>query len=81
MSEQQAVLTKPVRLMDSVRHPLFDRLTQLATSELCSRLLLSRCLVTKSSLTLCDPVDRSMPGFPVLRSLPEFAQTSCPLSW
>ena len=24
---------------------------------------------------LCDPTDCSMPGFPVLHSLPEFAQT------
>ena len=27
------------------------------------------------SLTLCDPIDCSMPGFPVLHYLPEFAQT------
>ena len=34
------------------------------------------CSVTKSSLgTLCDPMDCSMPGFPVLHYLPEFAQT------
>ena len=33
------------------------------------------CLVTKSCLTLCDPMDCSMPGFPVLHYLPEFAQT------
>ena len=33
------------------------------------------CLVTKSCLTLCDPMSCSMPGFPVLHSLPEFAQT------
>ena len=29
------------------------------------------CSVPKSHLTLCDPVDRSMPGFPVLHHLPE----------
>ena len=28
----------------------------------------------KQCLTLCDPMDCSMPGFPVCRSLPEFAQ-------
>ena len=33
------------------------------------------CLVTKSFLTLCDPMDCSMPGFPVLHSLLELAQT------
>ena len=31
--------------------------------------------VTKSCLTLCDPMDCSTPGFPVLHCLPEFAQT------
>ena len=33
------------------------------------------CLVTKSCLILCDPMDCSMPGFSVLYYLPEFAQT------
>ena len=33
------------------------------------------CLVTKSCLTLCDPMDCSMPGFPDLQYLLEFAQT------
>ena len=30
--------------------------------------------VTQSYLTLCDPVDYSMPGFPVRHQLPEFTQ-------
>ena len=33
------------------------------------------CLVTKLCLTLCDPMDCSMPGFPVHHQLPELAQT------
>ena len=33
------------------------------------------CSVTKSYLTLCDLTDCSMPGFPVLHYLQEFAQT------
>ena len=33
------------------------------------------CSVAKSCLTLCDPLDSSTPGFPVLQYLPEFAQT------
>ena len=33
------------------------------------------CSVAKSCPTLCDPVDYSMPGFPLLHYLPEFAQT------
>ena len=32
------------------------------------------CWGTKSCPTLCDPMDWSMPGFPVLHYLPEFAQ-------
>jgi len=31
--------------------------------------------VTQSCLTLCDPRDCSMPGFPVYHQLPELAQT------
>ena len=31
--------------------------------------------VTQSCLTLCDPMDCSSSGFPVLHCLPEFAQT------
>ena len=33
------------------------------------------CSVTKLCPTLCDPMNCSTPGFPVLRYLPEFAQT------
>ena len=33
------------------------------------------CSVAQLCLTLCDPTNRSMPGFPVLHYLPEFAQT------
>ena len=33
------------------------------------------CSVAKSCPTLCDPMDCSMPGFPVLYYLPYFAQT------
>ena len=33
------------------------------------------CSVTQSCLTLCDPMDCSMPGFPVLHHLPDFVQT------
>ena len=33
------------------------------------------CSVAQSHLTLCDPMDCSISGFPVLHYLPEFAQT------
>jgi len=39
------------------------------------RLFVGSCSVTQSCLTLCDSVDCSTPGFPVLHYLPEFAQT------
>jgi len=32
-------------------------------------------LVIQSRLTLCHPMDCSMPGFPVHHQLPEFTQT------
>ena len=32
-------------------------------------------LVAQSCLTLCDPMNRSMPGLPVHHQLPEFTQT------
>ena len=33
------------------------------------------CSVAQSCLILCDPMDCSAPGFPVLHNFPEFAQT------
>ena len=33
------------------------------------------CLVAQSCLTLCNPMNYNMPGFPFLHYLPEFAQT------
>ena len=33
------------------------------------------CSVAKSRATLCDPMDCSTPGFPVLHHLPDFSQT------
>ena len=37
------------------------------------------CSVAQLCLTLCNPMDFSMPGFPVLYHLPELAQT--PVHW
>ena len=36
------------------------------------------CSAAKSCLTLCDPMDLSMPGFLVLLHIPEFGQTHVP---
>ena len=41
--------------------------------------LLFSCSVAKLHLTLCNPMNCSTPGFPVLHYPPEFAQTR-PLS-
>ena len=41
--------------------------------------IITKCSVTKSCLTLCDPMDCSIPGFPVLHHLLELAQT--PVHW
>ena len=46
-------------------------------SEICS--VCCCCSVTKSYLTLCNPMHCSTPGFSVFHCLPEFAH-SCPLS-
>jgi len=40
-----------------------------------SHWILCYCSLAKSCPTLCDPMDCSTPGFPVLHYLPEFAQT------
>ena len=40
-----------------------------------SPLVIQFSSVTQSSPTLCDPMDCSMPDFPVHHQLPEFAQT------
>ena len=49
------------------------RLKRLSSSS--SVFLTYCCSVTKLCLTLCDPMDCSTLGFPVLHYLPEFAQT------
>ena len=45
-----------------------------------SRLSASCCSVTHSCPILWDPIDCSMPGFPVLRYLPRVCSNSCSLS-
>ena len=52
------------------------RLLQYALESMSNQPLFSCCCcsVVQSCLTLCDPMDCSTPGFPVLHHLPEFAQ-------
>ena len=45
------------------------------SSTLSSVIIIYCCSVAKSYLILCDPMDCSKPGFPVLHFLSEFAQT------
>ena len=46
-----------------------------STGHFCSRLVFFQfSSVTKSCLTLCDPMNHSTPGLPVHRQLPEFTQ-------
>ena len=42
---------------------------------LCDYVTVCCCSTAKSCPTLCNPIDCSMPGFPVLHYPPEFAQT------
>ena len=59
--------------------PLFLSLPCLSGNECILYHLLCCDSATQSCPTLCNPVDCSMSGFPVLPHLPEFAQT--PVHW
>ena len=67
---------KPARLAHLIPWRLLSLQQDLAKGGV--KLLSVNChcySVTKLCLTLCDPRDCTMPGFPVLHYLPEFAQT------
>ena len=55
--------------------PRRPTLEPLLTFSSIGALLCCCCSVAQSRLTLCDPVDCSAPGFPVLHHLLEFAHT------
>ena len=63
----------PPPLCSGCREDSFPCLFQFLVAAISPRLL--TCSVTKSRVTLCNPMDCSTPGFPVLHCLPEFAQT------
>ena len=67
-----------------IAHPLPQASVSCSVNQ-CSQLLkvFHWCFysLAKSSPTLCDPMDCSVPGSPVLYYLLEFAQHSCSLSW
>ena len=57
-----------ISFSNSVVKILFKKEEEVARHVVC-------CSVTKLCLTLCDPMDCSTPGFPVLHHLSELAQT------
>ena len=73
---------EPDRLQSIGSQKSWTRLSNRTTNKqicmklnVCLRILFCCCCsVTKSCLTLCDPLDCSMPGFSVLHCLPESAQ-------
>ena len=68
----RCLLNKPVPLHPVWSHPAVILSQVLSLSAL--NLLLCCCSVTQSCPTLCDPVDCSIPGFPVLHHFLDFAQ-------
>ena len=63
---------------NTMNTPSFPSIWHLRFSrEVCNKLLLKPCCcsVTQSCSTLCDPIDCSTPGFPVLHHLLQLAQT------
>ena len=56
-----------------------QRWGKVSTYDLPSCMIWFCCLVTKSCLTICNPMDCSMPAFPVLH-YPSVCSNSCPLS-
>ena len=59
------ILPLSVDRMSILPHFLMNRIWQMCTC----------CSITQSCLTLCNPLDCSMPGFSVHHHLPELAQT------
>ena len=59
----------------SIVREVFSAVSSNVFSSLLSLFHQSVGLVAQSCLTLCDPMDCSMPGLPVHHQLPEFTQT------
>ena len=54
---------------------MLREINQREKDKYCIILLIQFSLVAQSCLTLCDPMDCSMPGFPVHHQIPELAKT------
>ena len=61
-------------LTDYNSFPFLNLLQSASNVHVAKSMAVSHCLVSKSCPSLCDPTDCSMPGFPVLYHLPQFAQ-------
>ena len=62
--------------------PIYMFIQALSVDLNCQRVhLLFLFSVAKSSLTVCELMNCSTPGFPVLHCFPGLVQTHCPLSW
>jgi len=67
-----------LRLHKNLHMGVYSTFTQNCHNSDAAKMFFSKgccCSVTQSCPTLCDPVDCSTLGFPVLHYLPEFAQT------
>ena len=58
-----------------VMHPPFLTSKEPFCTWVVREVYLTCCSITPSCLTLCDTIDHSMPGFPILHRLPELPQT------
>ena len=67
---------KPFKIFKQLRYKMFFQLGFRSFLTFYKLIICcSCCSVAKSCLTLCDPMNCSTPGFPVLHYLQEFAQT------
>ena len=67
----EAVVEKDLRL----RKNMIMNTLHINPRSLLPDIVIACCSVAQLCLTLCDPMDCSMPGFPVLHYLQEFAAT------
>ena len=74
LSQFQSLLSVPeLQLPSRESHKKNDKLVFCPSFNPC--FVVVHCSISKSCSTICDPVNCSTPGFPVLHYLPEFAQT------